>query len=152
MTWTKGRGLLGPVKPLLGRGITAEGHGSTGAAEMRCSRSFFPFGKGWIELDARWEIGPTKEYRERAFFGASEDGSLACYSFTIDGKRSVGRLADASDVAPAAIAFEADMPAGLARMLYWPLDDGTAGFRFAVESKTRKGWSRFLEQQFVAVI
>jgi hypothetical protein len=116
---------------------------------MRCSRTFSPLGKGWIELDARWQIGPAKEYRERAFFGAGEDGRLACFSFTSDGKRSVGHLADASDVAGEIIAFEALMPAGLARILYWPLNDSRPGFHFAVESKTQKGWNRFLEQKFV---
>ena len=149
MPWTKGRGLLGPLKPLIGRWITSGSHGSSQAAAMRCSRSFTMFGKGWVELDARWEIGPGKEYREIAFFGTGEDGALACYSFTNDGKRSVGRLAEASSAGDRAIAFEARMPAGLARMLYWPLDDDAPGFWFAVESKTAKGWNRFLQQQFV---
>jgi hypothetical protein len=27
-------------------------------------------------------------------------------------------------------------------MAYWPTDDG-AGFHFAVESRTKKGWKRF---------
>lgn len=149
MAWNAGRGVLGPLKPLLGTWVSVQAQGDTPAALMRCSRAFMPFGNGWIELDARWQIGPTKEYRERAFFGAGEDGALACFSFTSDGKRSVGHLADGSDVATCAVAFEAEMPAGLARMLYWPLDESSAGFHFAVESKTRNGWHRFLEQQFV---
>ena len=149
MAWTKGRGLLGPMKPLMGRWITANASGSSAAAGMHCRRTFSPFGKSWVELDARWQIGPDKEYRERAFFGAGEDGSLAFYSFTNDGKRSVGRLAEAADVPDRTIAFEAQMRAGLARMLYWPLDDDRPGFWFAVESKTAKGWNRFLKQQFV---
>ena len=33
--------------------------------------------------------------------------------------------------------------AGLARMIYWPAEDGP-GFRFAVESRNRKGWNRFM--------
>jgi hypothetical protein len=33
------------------------------------------------------------------------------------------------------------MPAGLARMIYWPNDDG--GINWAVESKNKKGWKRF---------
>ena len=40
------------------------------------------------------------------------------------------------------------MPAGLARMIYWPLETGLPGFHFAVESKTLKGWNRFLIQQY----
>ena len=149
MAWTKGRGVLAPLKPLLGDWVTARAGGSTTASTMRCSRSFAPLGKGWIELDARWQVGPGKEYRERAIFGPAEDGLLGFFSFTSDGKRSVGRLADGLDVHPQAIAFEAQMPAGFARMIYWPIDDGSAGFRFAVESRTKKGWNRFLEQQFV---
>ena len=149
MSWTKGGGTLGPLKPLLGDWVTALAEGSTPASTMPCSRSFCPLGKGWVELDARWQVGPGKEYRERAIFGPGEDGLLGFFSFTSDGKRSVGRLADGLDVHPEAIAFDAQMPAGLARMIYWPLDDGTAGFRFAVESGTKKGWNRFLEQQFV---
>jgi hypothetical protein len=72
---------------------------------------------------------------------------LACFSFTSDGKRSVGRLADGTDVAAVAIAFEHQMPAGVARILYWPREGGASGFRFAVDSRTKKGWNRFLEQR-----
>lgn len=148
MGWRAGRGLLGPLKPLLGDWKTLNGEGSTPAASMRCTRSFTPFGKSWINLDARWQIGPAQEYREIALFGKGEDGLLACFSFTNDGKRSVGRLSDGRDVDPDAIAFEAEMPAGLARMIYWPLENGQPGFNFAVESRTAKGWNRFLLQRF----
>ncbi len=148
MAWKKGRGLLGPLQPLLGTWRTREGLGSTEAANMVCTRAFASFGKGWIALDARWQIGPRREYCETAFFGAGEDGALSFFSFTNDGKRSTGRLSDGSDVHPEAIAFEAQMPAGLARMIYWPLPDGGPGFRFAVENRTKKGWNRFLCQHF----
>lgn len=148
MAWKKGRGLLGPLQPLLGEWRTREASGSTEAAAMACTRTFSPLGKGWVALDARWQVGPDREYCELALFGPGEDGTLGCFSFTSDGKRSVGRLADGSDVHPEAIAFEAQMPAGLARMLYWPPEDGGEGFLFAVESKTKKGWNRFLVQHF----
>lgn len=148
MTWSRGRGVLGPLKPLLGVWITSQGHGTTTAAQMSCSRSFASLGKGWIELDARWQLGPSKEYRERAFFGPDADGQLACFSFTSDGKRSTGSLTEASEIDAKAIAFEAQMPAGRARMVYWPLASGEPGFQFAVESKTKKGWNRFLLQEF----
>lgn len=138
--WKPGRGLLGPLKPLLGDWrAAADLHGQT----MVCTRSFQPFGKGWIRLEAVWQMGARGDYREIALFGAGDDGALGVFSFTNDGKRSVGRLADGSDVHPLAIAFEAQMPAGLARMLYWPAEDGD-GFRFAVESRNRTGWSRFM--------
>jgi hypothetical protein len=148
MAWKKGRGLLGPLQPLLGEWRTLQASGSTDASAMACTRTFAPLGKGWIALDARWQVGPGREYRELALFGSGEDGALGFFSFTSDGKRSVGRLADGSDVHSDAIAFEAQMPAGLARMVYWPREDDTAGFRFAVESRTKKGWNRFLCQHF----
>ena len=115
---------------------------------MRCTRSFTPFGKGWIRLDARWEMGERGDYIEVAMFGPTADGTLGFFSFTNDGKRSDGRLADGSDVHAEAVAFEAEMPAGLARMIYWPLEDGASGFQFAVESRGKKGWNRFLRQTF----
>jgi hypothetical protein len=149
MGWSKGRGLLGPLKPLIGEWVTSHGAGDGPAAAMRCTRSFAPFGKDWIMLDACWQIGPARAYREIALFGKDDDGALGCFSFTNDGKRSLGRLSDGSDVDPAAIAFEAQMPAGLARMIYWPCERGAPGFRFAVESRTAKGWNRFLSQHFV---
>lgn len=48
---------------------------------------------------------------------------------------------DGTDVHPAAICFKAQMPAGFARMIYWPHPE--SGFNCAVESKTQKGWNRF---------
>ena len=149
MAWKKGRGLLGPLQPLIGDWRTLAAEGQTAAANMACTRRFTPFGKGWIRLDAVWQVGPGREYVETAFFGPGEDGVLGFFSFTNDGKRASGRLADGSDVHPGAIAFEAQMPAGLARFLYWPLEDGGPGFLFAVENKTKKGWNRFLRQHFV---
>jgi hypothetical protein len=148
MTWKKGRGLLGPLQPLLGEWRTIGSAGATAASTMACTRTFAAFGKGWMALDARWQVGPGREYREMAFFGAGDDGTLGFFSFTNDGKRSAGRLGDGSDVHPQAIAFEAQMPAGLARMIYWPPEDGGPGFMFAVENRTKKGWNRFLVQQF----
>lgn len=114
---------------------------------MRCTRAFAPFGKGWIRLEAVWSMGERGDYQETALFGASEDGTLGFYSFTNDGKRSQGRLCDGSDVHPDAVAFEARMPAGLARMIYWPLEQGP-GFHFAVESRNKTGWNRFLVHDY----
>ena len=72
---------------------------------------------------------------------------LSFWSFTSDGKRSTGALADVREVHPLAIGFEAQMPAGLARMVYWPAEGG--GFRWAVESRTKKGWNRFTEHHYL---
>ena len=49
---------------------------------------------------------------------------------------------------PDAIGFEAQMPAGPARMAYWP--DAVEGFRWAVESKNKRGWKRFVEHHYTA--
>ena len=147
--WKKGRGALGPMAPLIGAWITTgAGEGSTPAHGMSCSRAFTAFGKDWIRLEAEWRMGDRPPYREVALFGKGEDGTLAFHSFTNDGKRSTGRLTDGIDVHPDAIAFEAQMKAGLARMVYWPRDDGEPGFHFTVESRVKTGWKRFLTQAF----
>ena len=51
-----------------------------------------------------------------------------------------------TDLHPEAVGFEARMPAGLACMAYWP--DGEGRFFFAVESKTKQGWRRFLTHHY----
>jgi hypothetical protein len=93
-------------------------------------------------------VSDTYTYDEIALLGVGEDKQVHFWSFTSDKKRSEGVLADGTDVHPQAIAFEAQMPAGLARMVYWP--DEVEGFRWVVESKTQKGWNRFLEHHYVA--
>src|SRR5689334_23159282 len=105
MAWKRGRGLLGPLQPLLGNWRTEAAGGGTRAAGMTCTRRFTSYGKGWILLEARWETGPGRTYVEQAFFGPGDDGALGFFSFTNDGKRSTGRIADGSDVHPEAIAF-----------------------------------------------
>ena len=146
MKWTKERGLLGPMKPLLGTWLSEPAWQQTDRP-MRCTRTFTAFGDGWIELAAHWDMGPGHDYRERAFFGARPDGSLGFYSFTNDANRSEGQLTDGSDVHPDAVTFEAQMQAGLARMIYWPLAD-EAGFNFAVDSRIQTGWNRFLRHTY----
>jgi len=143
MSWKPGRGLMGPLKPLIGRWkAEADMNGQT----YVCTRGFEPLGKGWIRMDAVWDL-PGRPYSEVALFGPGDDGQLGVFSFTSDGKRSVGSRAEASDVHPEAVAFEARMPAGLARMVYWPAASGP-GFRFAVESRNRIGWNRFLVHDY----
>jgi len=75
-----------------------------------------------------------------------EEGGIFFRSFTSDGKNSYGKIKDESDAHPEAISFEAEMPGGIARMIYWP--DPEEGFRWAVESKTKKGWNRFTEHHY----
>ena len=85
-------------------------------------------------------------YEEIALIGATPDGRIKFWSFTSDKKQSEGFLADVTDIDERAIGFEAQMPAGLARMAYWP--DEPDGFNWVVESKTKKGWNRFTEHHY----
>jgi hypothetical protein len=160
--WKKGRGKLGVLTPLLGR-WSASAESPMGP--LSCTREFESIlGGCYVRLHARWQFrataaetpgecpdAPAKPgggYEEIALFGAGEDGGVAFWSFTSDGKRSQGASADATDLHAEAVGFEAQMPAGLARMAYWP--DGEGGFFFAVESKNKKGWRRFLEHHYRA--
>jgi hypothetical protein len=147
--WKKGRGKLGPLAPLHGIWV-AEADSEMG--KVRCRREIEPIlGGAYLLLRARWEIGAgdsSRKYEEHAVIGAGDDGQVCFWSFTSDGKRSQGVLADVTDLHPEAVGFEADMPAGRARMAYWPDADG--GFRWVVESKTKKGWNRFVEHVYRA--
>jgi len=147
--WKKGPGKLGPLAPLLGAWMS--GAIETPMGKMGCARTFSPVGSGksWVRLEAVWNLGAHGSYVEQAIFGAKDDGKLGFWSFTSDGKRSEGTVAEAPDIHPKAIAFEAQMPAGLARMAYWP--DATEGFRFAVEARNKSGWKRFQEHHYKPV-
>jgi hypothetical protein len=141
-TWKKGRGKLGPLQPLIGS-WKAETDSPMG--KIKCTRIFKPvLGDKYIELTATWEFGKGN-YVEHAIYGMKED-TLSFWSFTSDGKRSEGHLSDGTDVHPEAICFEAQMPAGIARFVYWPAEDG--GIKWAVESKNKKGWNRFTEHNY----
>jgi hypothetical protein len=147
MLWKKGRGKLGPFEPLLGT-WTAEAESPMG--HVHCTRAFERILDGrYLRLEARWRIGAApsgNEYDELAIIGAGDDGTVMFWSFTSDGKRSQGVMADVTDLHPEAIGFEADMPAGRARMAYWPDEGG--GFHWVVESRTKKGWNRFVEHVY----
>lgn len=141
-TWKKGRGKLSPLQPLLGNW---EAKADSERGKLTCTRRFRPILDGkYIELTVVWKFtGST--YEEQAIYGIKDD-RLSFWSFTSDGKRSEGFLADGTDIHPEAICFEANMPAGLARMLYWPGEDGA--IHWAVESKNKKGWHRFTEHSY----
>jgi hypothetical protein len=135
--WKKGRGKLGVLAPLMG---TWQAKSDSEMGKYTCSRTFTPVLDGkYIELNAKWDFG-KKVYEERALYGV-QDGKLSFWSFTSDGKQSTGALSSAPDIHPDAICFEAKMPAGIARMIYWPNGDGTVNW--AIESKNKKGWNRF---------
>lgn len=145
--WKKGRGKLGPFQPLLGQWVA---DADTPMGKIRCLRTFEPIlGGKYLRLTAFWEFGPPgsgKGYEELAVIGVGDDGKVRFWSFTSDGKRSEGWLADATDLHAEAVGFEADMPAGRARMVYWPDADG--GMHWVVESKTKKGWNRFVHHRY----
>jgi hypothetical protein len=156
--WKKGRGKLGLLQPLYGSWV-AETNSELGP--LRCTRLFQPIlGGKFIELRARWEFSKPnperregsegskltgKAYEEIALFGVGTEGRVAFWSFTSDGKRSDGAVADVTDLHSEAIGFEARMPAGLARQAYWPVEPG---FVWVVESRNAKGWRRFVEHTY----
>ncbi|MEN0006273.1 MAG: hypothetical protein AAF798_19130 [Bacteroidota bacterium] len=144
MKWKKGRGKLGLFAPLLGDWVANSN--SIEANKPECHRQFqYTLEKKYIQLDVQWLI-PNKTYIDHTLIGLNEKKEICFWSFTSDGKNSTGKLADVSDLHPEAIGFEAEMPAGLARQAYWPADEG--GFYWVVESKTKKGWNRFVQQHF----
>jgi hypothetical protein len=144
-SWKKGPGKLGVLKPLLGSWQTSA---DSPMGKVRCIRSFTPIlGNKYVQLVAKWEFG-KKVYEEFAIYGVSK-GKLSFWSFTSDGKKSEGVIADGKEIDPQAIVFEAEMPAGLARMIYWPNTEG--GFNWAVEAKNKNGWKRFTEHKYVSL-
>ena len=141
--WKRGRGKLGVLAPLMG---TWKATSDSPMGPVTCTRSFTPvLGSNYVQLTARWEFG-ARPYEEVALMGVNREGQLAFWSFTSDGKNSSGTIADATDVHPEAIGFQAQMPAGLARMVYWP--DEVDGYHWAIESKNKKGWHRFTEHHY----
>lgn len=162
--WKKGRGKLGFMQPLIGRW---KADAETAIGPVHCTRSFEPILQGaYIRLDARWEFraslpmvqepsaaAPLKEgriYEELALIGVGDEGKVWFWSFTSDGKRSQGVVTDVTDFHKDAVGFEAQMPAGIARMAYWPDNEGE-GFFWAAEAKTKKGWSRMVEHHYLPI-
>ena len=147
MNWKKGRGKLGIFKPLMGE-WQAEAE-SDEMGPVKCRRKFSKELSGkYIRLDTNWEYSGGK-YDEIAMIGVNREKEICFWSFTSDGKQSQGKLANVSDIHPKAIGFEAHMPSGLGRMAYWPDED--EGFHWVVESKTKKGWNRFVEHHYLPV-
>ena len=131
--WKKGRGKLGVLDPLIG---SWQAEADTPMGRVRCTRKFSRILHGKrILLEARWHL-PAGVYEEHAVYGPDASGALAFWSFTSDGKQSQGSLTDASDIHPEAVAFVAEMPDGVARMVYWP--DGDGGVFWVVGPKTRR--------------
>ena len=146
MRWHKGRSKLGLFDPLLGIWQT---EAKSGRGQFKCKREFKKALLGnYIQLTAHWEFA-DKSYDELAMIGVNPEKEVCFWSFTSDGKQSDGKLINVTDVHPEAIGFEAQMSAGTARMVYWPDDD--KGFYWIVESKTKKGWNRFVEHHYLPI-
>jgi hypothetical protein len=143
--WKKGRGKMGPLAPIIG---CWRAEAETPMGPMACVRDYRKFGESYVRLEAEWIFtpkgkkadGPPKPYREVCMFGPDKNGELCFWSYTSDGKKSTGKLADGTDIHPQAVCFEAQMDAGLARQVFWPGENGE--MLWAVESKTKKGWNR----------
>jgi len=143
MSWKKGRGRLGVLDPLIGTWV-AEADSPMG--RVTCTRTFAHVLDGaYVQLQARWEWDKGS-YEEIALMGVGPDREVHFWSFTSDKKQSQGQLADVTDIHPQAVGLKAQMDAGLARQAYWP--DEVEGFHWVVESKTKKGWSRFVEHHY----
>jgi hypothetical protein len=145
--WKKGRGKLGPMAPLIGRW---KAEADTPMGPVKCIRDYQKFGDSYVRLEAEWNFGgkskDARVYREVCMFGPDKDGLLTFWSYTNDGKKSSGALADGTDMHPQAVCFEAQMDAGLARQVFWP--DDKEGMRWVVEAKTKKGWSQLAAHHY----
>jgi hypothetical protein len=160
--WKKGRGRLGFLDPLLGR-WRAKTVSENGPVE--CERLFEPVLKeNYVRLTAHWKVGPAPKskpagkgearnevragssytYDEVALIGG--DKPVKFWSFTSDGKHTEGVAADASDLHPEAIGFEAMVMGRQARQVYFPAENGDV--IWVVEGKAKKGWSRFVEHRY----
>ena len=150
--WKKGRGKMGPMAPLIG---CWRASADTPVGPVACVRDYRKFGDEFVRLEAEWMFKATqggktkggkakgeapKPYCEVCMFGPDKDGVLSFWSYTTDGKKSSGKLADGTDIHPQAVCFEAQMDAGLARQVFWP--GGNGDMLWAVEARTKKGWSR----------
>jgi hypothetical protein len=136
---------LGLLRPVIGEWV-AESETPSGTVVV--TRRFEPlFGSAYVRAEAHWEMPPAP-YDELALFGEDPDGKLRCWSFTSDGRQSVGVRLEADDVPEGGFAFVAEMPAGLARQLYWPVDGEPAAFGWAVEARAPEGWNRFTEHVY----
>uniref|UniRef100_UPI004047CD60 hypothetical protein n=1 Tax=Roseivirga sp. TaxID=1964215 RepID=UPI004047CD60 len=146
MNWKKGRGKLGIFDPLIGKWICNKG--SKNRMQPECIREFqYQKGNAFIIQEVTWNLG-DKSYDDHTIIGLNTEKIISFWSFTSDGKNAYGNLCDVSDIHPLAIGFEAEMPGGTARQAFWP--DDTSGFHWVVESKTKKGWNRFVEQHYTS--
>jgi len=146
IVWKKGRGKLGAFAPLLGRWRT---EADTELGPLVCERTFETLlGGKYVQLRAVWRFDSRDPYEDLTLFGPHADASLGFWSFTSDGKRSERWLSEATEIHEKALCFEADMPAGRARQIYFPDADG--GVRWLAQSRTKKGWNELAAHRLTA--
>lgn len=135
---------MGFMKPLLGAWIATVPE--TPMGKVVCRRFYEEILDGkFIRLTADWTIGEArKTYQEIAHYGVNLKKTAAFWSFTSDGGNSYGELADVAEMGENAKGFIAEMPSGLARLGFWPSETGMI---WAVEAKTKKGWSRMIHHE-----
>jgi len=149
LVWKKGGGKLGVLAPIVGEW---QASAETPMGIVNVHRKIQPTLSGsHFSMDVVWKFG-QKEYVEHAIIGLNRQGVITFWSFTNDGKNSTGHLVEAPDIHPNAIAFQAEMPAGTARMTFFPDPDDASGMIWVVESKNQKGWNRFTTHHYKPVI
>ncbi|MBT7098863.1 hypothetical protein HN937_15910, partial [Candidatus Poribacteria bacterium] len=121
-TQRKGDATLRFFAPLVDRTWVAEGDGPMG--KYTCERRFERvLQRKYVRMTVTWDLG-EKTYEETAMFGRDpREKRLEFWSFQSDGKNSHGVCVAADDAPDGAVVFEAQMPAGLARLVMWLTDD-----------------------------
>jgi len=99
-----------------------------------------------VGADMGSKPGTSYTYDELALIGTGGEKNVRFWSFTSDGKQTYGVAADASDLHPEAIGFEATVMGRQARQAYYPAEDGDVVW--VVEAKAKKGWNRFVEHRY----
>jgi len=135
-------------EPLVGRKWVFAGSGPMG--KHRCTREYRSILAGnYVEMTSTWDL-TGESYEELAVFGVDrDDRKLKFWSFTSDGKRTVGTEVAVAEAPAGTLAFEADMHAGKGRTLP-TVGAGGKTHDVAVEAKPNraKGFKRFLDQAF----
>ncbi|MEO1027556.1 MAG: hypothetical protein AAFX02_00725 [Pseudomonadota bacterium] len=134
------------LEPLLG---SWRHSGDSDLGTLICTRQFVPIlGGHYVRLEANWQYDDPKrdDYTELCIFGSGRDKALGFESFINDGSRSYGFATTATDAYSDAVAFQAEMPHGISRQIYWPETDGV--WKWRVERKVKSGWNQIIEHTY----
>ena len=100
-----------------------------------------------MQLIVTWAFPDGRASEEVALFGVDGENELRMWSFASDGRQAQGRQLEPWDLPRPNLAFEVETPGGRSRFAYWP-DRRLGGIAYVVESKTRAGWSRFVDHLY----